>query len=142
MKRILFSSLIVAALVLAWSCASSDPQARKLARGKYLVENVGMCADCHSPRNNKGEHDPARWLQGSVLDFVPTQPMPSSVWADAAPWIAGLPNISEADAVSLLSTGKTTTGATKRAPMPPFRFSPEDAQAVVIYLKTLGTKQR
>lgn len=142
MKKIVMSAMIVIVAVLAWSCASSDPAARKLARGKYLVENVGMCADCHSPRNDKDELDPARWLQGGVLDFVPAKPLPTSIWADAAPWIAGLPNISEADAVSLLSTGKTTTGATKRAPMPPFRFSREDSEAVVIYLKSLNTKQR
>lgn len=140
MKRIFALSLLVPAIALAWSCAASDPSARKLARGKYLVENVGMCADCHTP-HNKGVPDTARWLQGGVLDFAPTTPLPSSVWADAAPWIAGLPNISEADAVSLLSTGKTTTGATKRVPMPPFRFAREDAEAVVLYLKSLGTKQ-
>lgn len=141
MKRIILSVGLLAVLALTWSCAASDPAARKLARGKYLVENVGMCADCHSPRNDKGEHDPARWLRGSVLDIVPAQPLPSTVWADAAPWIAGLPSISEADAVSLLSTGKTTTGATKRAPMPPYRFSQQDAEAVVAYLKTLEVKQ-
>ncbi|HEX4945176.1 MAG TPA: c-type cytochrome, partial [Blastocatellia bacterium] len=137
MKRILITSLFVATMGLAWSCASSDPEARKLARGKYLVENVGMCADCHSPFTDKGEPDRARWLQGSALPFAPTVPIPA--WAGAAPWIAGLPNISEADAVSLLSTGKTTTGATKRPPMPQFRFSREDAEAVVAYLKSLGT---
>lgn len=138
MKRILMSSLIVATVVLAWSCAASDPQARKLARGKYLVENVGMCADCHAPHTDKGEPDFTRWLQGSVLPFKPAVPLPA--WSDAAPWIAGLPNISEADAISLLSTGKTTTGATKRPPMPPYRFSREDAEAVVMYLKSLGAK--
>ena len=59
MKRIFLSSILVTALVLAWSCAASDPQASKLARGKYLVENVAGCADCHSVRNEKGEFDQA-----------------------------------------------------------------------------------
>lgn len=140
MKRILLSSMLIAVVALAWSCAASDPQARKLARGKYLVENVAGCVDCHSPRNAKGEFDQARSLQGSPLFFAPTVPMPA--WAGAAPWIAGLPNISDADAISLLETGKTTTGAMKRPPMPLFRFSHEDAEAVVAYLKSLGSKQR
>lgn len=139
MKQMLTVSLLVVVIALAWSCAASDPEARKIARGKYLVENVGMCTDCHSPRNEKGEFDQARWLQGGPLDFAPTVPMP--FWAGSAPWIAGLPNISEADAISLLETGKTTTGLAKRPPMPQFRFSHEDAQAVVMYLKSLGTKR-
>ena len=139
MKRIFLSSILVTALVLAWSCAASDQQASKLARGKYLVENVAGCADCHSVRNEKGEFDQARWLQGGPLNFAPTVPMP--VWANTAPWIAGLPSLSEADAISLLETGKTTTGAMKRPPMPAFRLAHEDAEAVVIYLKSLSTKR-
>jgi len=35
---------------------------RQLTRGKYLVERVGMCADCHSPGNERGEFIRARWL--------------------------------------------------------------------------------
>ena len=26
-----------------------------LARGKYLVEDAGLCGDCHTPLNEKGE---------------------------------------------------------------------------------------
>ncbi|MBL8204019.1 MAG: c-type cytochrome [Blastocatellia bacterium] len=139
MKRIVLSVVLITALALAWSCAASDPQARKLARGKYLVENVGMCADCHSPRNDKGEFDQKRWLQGGQLAFAPVVPIPG--WAGTAPWIAGLPNISEAEAVKLLETGTTSTGMAKRPPMPPFKFAHEDAEAVVMYLKSLGSKQ-
>jgi len=27
----------------------------QIEHGKYLVERVGMCGDCHSPRNERGE---------------------------------------------------------------------------------------
>lgn len=54
--------------------------AAKIDRGKYLVENVGMCGDCHTPHNEKGEPIREKWLQGSPLAFKPTVPMP--VWAD------------------------------------------------------------
>ena len=43
-----------------------------VARGKYLVEDVGMCSDCHTPRNEKGEPMKEQWLQGAVLGFKPT----------------------------------------------------------------------
>ncbi len=139
MKRIILTAMLAAVTAVAWSCAASNPQARKLAQGKYLVENVGMCADCHSPRNDKGEFDQARALQGSQLGFAPTVPIP--VWAAVAPGIAGLPGMTEADAVRLLETGTTATGAPKRPPMPSFRFSHEDAEAVVMYLKSLNSKR-
>lgn len=53
----------------------SDPQ---MARGQYLVEAVGHCAECHTPRDTslgfKYELDPARAYQGEVGllgDFAP-----------------------------------------------------------------------
>ena len=35
-----------------------------LARGQYLVEAMGHCAECHTPRNALGGLDMARWLGG------------------------------------------------------------------------------
>ncbi|MBS1810319.1 MAG: c-type cytochrome [Acidobacteria bacterium] len=138
MKKILLSLSIVIWLALAWGCAASDPHVQKLARGKYLIENVGMCADCHTPRTQRGELDLARSLQGSPLSIAPTVPMP---WAQAAPAIAGLPSLTEAEAAKFLQTGDLPAGRHVRPPMPPFRLSREDAEAVAAYLKTLGSKQ-
>ncbi len=107
----------------------------RLERGKYLVENVGLCADCHTPRLPTGEFDRTRWLLGAALPFQPTVPMP---WSPAAPPIAGLPSMTEAQAVSFLQTATRPDGTMPRPPMPPFRFSPEDADAVVGYLKSLA----
>lgn len=137
MKRTVLTLTALALALAAWGCAASDPQSRQLARGKYLVENVGLCADCHTPRGERGEFDRARWLQGSRLDFKPTVPMPA--WAEASLPIAGLPTLSEADAVQLLETGATHGGRRPRPPMPEFRFTREDAEAVVAYLKSLKT---
>jgi mono/diheme cytochrome c family protein len=139
MKKIVVSGSIVALLALAWGCDALDPHAQKIARGKYLVENVGMCADCHSPRNERGEFDRARWLQGSPLDIAPTIPMPA--WASASKPIAGLPSLSETEAAKFLETGVLPNGQQPRPPMPPYRFSREDAEAVAAYLKSLGNKQ-
>jgi mono/diheme cytochrome c family protein len=107
----------------------------KLERGKYLVNNVGMCNDCHTPHNEKGEPIAGKILFGSNLDFKPTVTIP--MWAPASPGIAGLPDLSDADVVSLLSTGKMTNGMQARPPMPGYRFTKEDAEAVVQYLHSL-----
>ena len=138
MKRVILTGILLALAVVVWSCAASDPQAQKLSRGKYLVENVGMCSDCHTRRNDKGELDKTHWLQGSELEMMPTALMP---WANAAPMIAGLPSLNEKDAVNFLETGALPGGRQLRPPMPAFRFSHEDAEAVVTYLKSLNTKR-
>src|SRR5579872_5775843 len=40
-------------------------------RGKYLVEEVAKCQDCHTPRGPDGQLDREKWLKGAVLDFQP-----------------------------------------------------------------------
>ena len=108
---------------------------RQIERGKYLVERVGMCADCHTPRTERGELDRSKWLQGSELDFQPTHPIPN--FASTAPGIAGLPGRTTAEAVRLLETGVTQDGKSLAPPMPQFRMTRSDAAAVVAYLKSL-----
>ena len=101
----------VALVAFSASVAAGEPGARSkgaVARGKYLVEQVAMCADCHSPRGPKGEFIRERWLQGAPLDFKNTIPMPR--WAEVAPPLAGLPGWSEAEIVTLLTTGKDQKG--------------------------------
>lgn len=105
-----------------------------LVRGRYLVEHVGLCADCHTPRNEKGQFLREQWLKGAALPFQPLVPMP---WAPAAPPLAGLPSLTEEQAIAFMRTGKRPDGSVPRPPMPEFRFSEEDARAVVSYLKSL-----
>lgn len=114
--------------------AQAPARARKIAHGQYLVEHVGMCGDCHTPRNAKGEMDTSRWLAGADLAFAPIRPMP---WANSAPRLAGMPGWTEAEIVRFLATGVNLKGAQPKPPMPPYRFSRADAEAVAAYLKSL-----
>lgn len=44
----------------------ADPvQQSEEARGQYLVEGLGHCAECHTPRNALGGLDASRWLAGA-----------------------------------------------------------------------------
>ena len=108
-----------------------------IVRGQYLVEQVAMCADCHSPRNEQGEFDRVHWLQGAPIGFKPIFPMPA--WADIAPSIAGIGNEEEEAVVKLLETGLNSQGMLARPPMPTYRLSHSDAVAVVAYLKSLNS---
>lgn len=115
------------------SLQAADPEL--LAKGRHLVEEVGMCADCHSPRKEKGEYDRNRWLQGAPLGFAATVPVAD--WSSFAPPIAGLASYTDEQAVTFLTSGATNRGAAARPPMPAYRFSPDEAQAIVVYLRSL-----
>ncbi len=122
-------------LTIVLAVAGSAPPS-KLERGKYLVDHVAMCGDCHTPRNEKGELIQEKYLKGTPLSFKPTAPVPA--WADKAPNIAGLPGWEEKDAIKFLMTGLAYNDLPGRPPMPQFRFNQEDASAVVAYLRSLG----
>jgi cytochrome c553 len=124
--------LLTALLCLAIPATAG---AQSIARGKYIVERTSMCADCHTPRDEKGQLILSKSLQGAPLGVQPIHPMP---WADTAPSIAGLPaHYTSAQLVTFLETGKRPDGSTPHPPMPPYRFSHSDAVAVTAYLGTL-----
>ena len=116
---------------------ASKPQAAKVARGEYIVKGVGMCGDCHSQFTPTGGFVMDKWLQGKKLEFNPAVPIP--IWADTSPNIAGLPGWDTEKAVHFLMTGLAPNGQPARPPMPGYRMSRADAEAVVAYLKSLKT---
>ncbi|PYX38893.1 MAG: cytochrome C [Acidobacteria bacterium] len=136
MKAIVSVVVVCLFLLVVTSLLAAPPTpAAKIDRGKYLVEHVGMCGDCHTPHNEKGEPIREKWLQGSPLAFKPTVPMP--VWADKTPNIAGLAGWQDKDAVKFLMTGIAYNDLPGRPPMPQYRFNQEDASAIVAYLRSL-----
>ena len=102
--------------------------------GRYLVERVAMCGECHSTRNDAGEIVEATRLRGG--------PMPARVpwpadWPVMTPRIAGLPAYSDAEAMRLLTEGAIKRNGTQaRAPMPRFHMTHQDAADVVAFLRT------
>jgi len=122
-----------APLLRAESSAPAD-RAALIQRGDYLVNPAGLCSDCHTPRDEQGAFVKAHWLMGAPIGFKPLFEMP---WAPAAPPIAGLPSMDEDQAVKFLTEGIRPDGSRPRPPMPEYRFSRDDAIAIVAYLKSL-----
>lgn len=111
-----------------------------VARGKYIVESVAMCGQCHTPRDADGNSDRNRWLQGAPVPWVPAKS--DANWPINAPRIGGTPlPASDDDIIKLLTTGIWTNGNHLRPPMPQFRLDRSDAEAVVAYLKSLTSQQ-
>ena len=109
--------------------------AADVARGKYLVEDVAVCGQCHTPRDSNGNLDRTRWLQGASVPYLPSKP--DMDWPINAPRIGGTPPANDAEMIKLLTTGIWTDGKHLRLPMPQFRMERSDAEAVVAYLKSV-----
>lgn len=104
-------------------------------RGRYLVNNVAMCPQCHTPRDGNGTLERHHELEGAPELFQPPNPDPD--WPLKAPRIGGNPPASDQDMIKLLTTGIWTDGKPLRLPMMPFRMNEADARAVVAYLKSV-----
>ncbi len=132
--------------ILAWAqqpaatkaaTPSSKPQAgnAQVGRGKYIVEELAKCGNCHTPRDEEGKIDRTQFLHGASTFFRPAARVPD--WPIICPRIAGNPSATDEQLVTLLTTGIWKFGKPLRAPMPEFHMTREDAEAVVAYLRTL-----
>ena len=106
-----------------------------IERGRYLVEDVAMCGECHSPRRSDGELDRNAWLQGGPVWIVPVQKIPN--WADHVPPLAGMPTFTDEQFERVLEQGIGPQGETLRPPMHIYHMHPDDAKAILAYLKSL-----
>lgn len=134
-----FFGLLLILLLAQSSPAGPPPQAAsaKIARGEYLVKHTSMCDDCHTLHDEHGNLINSKHLLGAKIIYAPIQPMPSTIWADTAPPISGLTFLTDEQAVQFFNTGKMPDGKLARIPMPPYRFSKADAEALTAYLKSL-----
>ena len=105
-------------------------------RGKYIVDQLAMCSECHTPRNATGQLQLTEYLRGAPVS-VNSPPFDNIKWALKAPAIAGLSGYTNEQGIRLLMEGITADGRTPNPPMPRYRMSRTDAEAVIAYLKSL-----
>jgi mono/diheme cytochrome c family protein len=105
-------------------------------RGKYLVEEVAKCPECHTPRDKNNQLDPERWLQGAPIWIQPVFKTPN--WADLVPPLAGLSNYTDEQATRVLEKGERANGGgTVQPPMHIYHMNHADAHAIIAYLRSL-----
>jgi mono/diheme cytochrome c family protein len=114
------------------NCASAEDE---VARGKYIVENVAKCTECHSPRGQNEDLGKGLPLSGAKLEFKPITPNAS--WAESAPNIRGIKGYNQEAAVTLFSRGIAKNYGELAPPMPSYKMTQDDADAVYKYLKSL-----
>lgn len=115
--------------------ASPDQAGTQVDRGQYLVNEVAMCVQCHTPRTSSGELNRLELLKGAPIPVA--SPWPNRPWAVRSAHIAGLPGFRDEDILNLLTKGARLDGRVPQPPMPPFRMTRQDAEAVIAYLRSL-----
>ncbi len=132
-------SHLLIAFTLCLPAVAADSKEALIARGKYLVEEVAKCQMCHTPRLENGEYDKEKWLKGMVLDFAPMKEVKG--WHKTSPDLTPSARIwsrwGEATILKYLQTGLAQNGKPADPPMPAYKFSAPDAEAVLAYLKSL-----
>jgi mono/diheme cytochrome c family protein len=135
------SLLVVAPLVgLALAAtASVSGQDAKVQRGKYLVEEVARCQECHTAKGADADFDRSKWLKGAKLEIAPIGTIQG--------WHASSPDLTSTSALwtrwgqdgmtKFLETARNPRGGKAGAPMPAYTLSHDDADAIVAYLKSL-----
>ena len=106
----------------------------EIARGRYLVEQVARCPDCHTPRDSNGELDQSHWLQGASIWIKPVRS--KQAWAARAPALTGF-LYSDQQGQDVLERGIGTNGNSIQLPMHAYNLHHEDAVAIIAYLRSL-----
>ena len=127
-----------------WLFFESEPEAvdltqdERLKRGRYLVEALGHCAECHTPRNMLGALKPGQHLAGSR--YGPGGLSVPNITPDAE---TGIGSWSELDLAFFLRTGFTPAGDDVQGEMREaiddgLRYlTQDDLAAMAAYLKAL-----
>jgi mono/diheme cytochrome c family protein len=117
-----------------------DPrQSAQWNRGAYLVNAVGHCADCHSPRTSLGAVDPERRFNGGTL-YGPGEKHAPNLTPDLTD---GIGKWSVGDIAAVLKTGIPPDGDPVAAPMTEIvegtsKLTDADRMAIAVYLKSLS----
>ena len=131
--------LALAAIAPAQTRKAEPAKETRLERGKYLVEEVSRCQECHTPLLEDGTFDKTKWMKGATLVGIPAKPIED--WHQKAPDISSTSQLWEKwkfeGIVAFLQTGKNPRGHKAGPPMPAYTLKPEDAEAVAVYLKSL-----
>jgi mono/diheme cytochrome c family protein len=128
-------ALAAAALALGATAAGAETPAE---RGRYLVETIAGCGNCHTPRGPGGVFAADKHMAGGfVFDEKPFRAVASNITPDKETGIGGW---TDAQIAKAIREGIRPDGSLIGPPMP-FelyrRLSDTDLNAIVAYLRTL-----
>lgn len=128
---------MLAALALALAAATARAET-PVERGRYLVETIAGCGNCHTPRGPGGVFAADKHMAGGfVIDEKPFRAVTSNITPDKE---TGIGNWTDAQLAKAIREGIRPDGSLIGPPMP-FglyrKLSDSDLNAIVAYLRTL-----
>jgi len=149
------ASVLLAAAFLVAACerdVAQSPAAARISqsdrqsildRGRYLVDTVALCNDCHTPRNADGSFDKANRYLAGVECLTDIDPEPGKGCLNSrnlTPDATGLKSRTDAQIKTMFLDGVTPTGKALIPIMPYFLYhnmNDADASAIVAYLRSV-----
>jgi mono/diheme cytochrome c family protein len=113
-----------------------------VARGKYLVDHVAACVDCHTPRLQDGSPDLDNYLAG-IECFIDVNGDTAGGCLNSrnlTNHATGLMNVTDAQIKTMFQDGERPDGSYLVPLMPYWIFhnmTDDDADAIVAYLRTV-----
>jgi len=129
------ASYLLAALVIGASAAHAETP---VERGRYLVETIAGCGNCHTPRGPGGVFAAGKELAGGfVFDEKPFRAVAANITPDKD---TGIGNWTDAQIAKAIREGIRPDGSLIGPPMPFELYrglSDTDLMAIVAYLRTV-----
>lgn len=164
-RVLLVVGLVTVAMLVMKLPSNAQGDTERVERGRYLVDAVASCGQCHTPRKNALE-DPDKYLsghprgaeaprfsmdlirQGVLLSIAPTYTAFSGPWGvsfatNLTPHATGLGSWTEEAFVRAMRTGKHLGDPDKRSMLPPMPWrhyrsmTDADLRAIWSYLRSL-----
>jgi mono/diheme cytochrome c family protein len=126
------------ALLLATGAAAALAQKPSLVeRGKYLVEGVVACGNCHIPRDEKGQLQRDKGMSGGLLlDIAPFKAYPANITPDRD---TGIGKWTDAQLAKAIREGVRPDKSVIGPPMPIESYrniDDNDLAAIIAFLRT------
>jgi mono/diheme cytochrome c family protein len=122
---------------------TSGSTTAKVDRGRYLVNNVGLCTFCHTPLKADGTRDQSMFLAGwdCFADFAPDMPGVGCLSSrNLTNHSTGLANVTDEQIRQALTMGIRSDGKFLSPAMPYWVFhnmTAEDIDAIIAFLRTV-----
>jgi mono/diheme cytochrome c family protein len=127
----------MAALAMAFAAASARAET-PAERGRYLVETIAGCGNCHTPRGPGGAFADGKHLAGGfVIDEKPFRAVASNITPHPED---GLGKWTDAEIKRAITEGISKSGTKLYPPMPYALYAKvtdDDLDAIVAYLRSL-----
>jgi mono/diheme cytochrome c family protein len=126
--------MLAMALTTATSLAQAQPT---VERGRYLVETIAACGNCHTPKGPQGDLPNMALAGGFVIEEPPFTAIASNITPDAD---TGIGKWTDAQLFLAIREGKRPDGSIIGPPMPFALYrnlADDDVRAMIAYLRSV-----